>query len=282
VPLYLVAILLVWSARNRTFPGDWLDLLEHLTFTQVFDNHRIFYTIGPAWSLAVEVHFYLLLALFGPAMCVLCSRIRSVAGRLATLLGAVAVLGTAGVAWKAVAWYGLHAGEKNWWVWFGLPAKLDVFAVGLVLAIVVAARGEHASATRATRIALASVGLLLLVAAFATRDAAAAPHLYFHSSTALGFGLVLAASVLAGPAGTGRVLGSPVLLRLGLISYSLYLWHEPVMLYLAGHHLFPTPGTWYGFPVGVVVLSLCASVVAWCSYWVIEYPTGMLRRGRAS
>ncbi len=279
VPLYLVAILLVWSARNRSFPGDWPDLLEHLTFTQVFDNHRIFYTIGPAWSLAVEVHFYLLLAALGPALCLLCRRIPVLAGRLAVLFGAVATLGFAGVAWKALAWYGFHAGEKNWWVWFGLPAKLDVFAVGLVLAVVVAARGEHAGTTRTLRVVLAGAGTLALVAAFATRDTTPGSHLFFHTTTALGFGIVLAATVLAGPAGTGRVLGSPVLIRLGLISYSLYLWHEPVMLYLASHHLFPDPGTWYGFPVGVVVLALAATVVAWCSYWVIEYPTGLLRRG---
>jgi peptidoglycan/LPS O-acetylase OafA/YrhL len=278
VPLYLVAILLVWSMRTESFPGDWLDLLEHLTFTQVFDNHRIFYTIGPAWSLAVEVHFYLLLALLGPAMCGLCRRIPATAGRFAVLLGAVLVLGAVGVAWKAVAWHSLHVGEKNWSVWFGLPAKLDIFAVGLLLAIVVAYRGEHATATRATRIVVAGTGLLVLVFAFATRDTGTGPRVFFHTSTALGFGLVLAATVLAGPAGTGRVLGWPMLIRLGLISYSLYLWHEPVMLYLAGHHLFPTPGTWYGFPVGVVVLSLSACLVAWCSYWVIEYPTGMLRR----
>ena len=36
-----------------------------MTFTSTFDNERFFYTIGPAWSLAVEVQFYLLLALLG-------------------------------------------------------------------------------------------------------------------------------------------------------------------------------------------------------------------------
>jgi peptidoglycan/LPS O-acetylase OafA/YrhL len=65
VPLYLVAITLVWASRNPSLPGDWRDLLEVLSFTQVFDTKRIFYTIGPAWSLAVEAQFYLLLALLG-------------------------------------------------------------------------------------------------------------------------------------------------------------------------------------------------------------------------
>src|SRR5665811_1079712 len=34
VPLYLVAVLVVWASRNPALPGDWRDLVEHLTFTQ--------------------------------------------------------------------------------------------------------------------------------------------------------------------------------------------------------------------------------------------------------
>lgn len=281
VPLYLVVTLLVWTTRTRSFPGDWVDLVEHLTFTQVFDNKRIFYTIGPAWSLAVEVHFYLLLALLGPAACALCRWIPDERGRLAALLAGAVALGTLGVAWKTFAWYGWHAGEKNWWVWFSLPAKLDIFAVGLVLAILVAARGEYATVPRTSQIGLFVPGALVLVVGFVARDFGPGPRLYFHSVTALGFCLILASSVFTGPGGNRRALASPMFARLGLISYSLYLWHEPVMLYLADHHLFPAPGTVYGFPVGVVVLSVAAVLVAWCSYWVIEYPTGMLRRSGA-
>jgi peptidoglycan/LPS O-acetylase OafA/YrhL len=54
------------------------------------------------------------------------------------------------------------------------------------------------------------------------------------------------------------------------------------MLFLAGHHLFPTPGTPNSFPLGVLVLVPVSGVVAWLSYWIIEYPTGMLRRTRTS
>lgn len=77
VPLYLAAILIVWTPRNPVLPGDLVDLGEHLTFTQVFDAKRIFFTIGPAWSLAVEVQFYLLLALAGAGVVRVCRRIDS-------------------------------------------------------------------------------------------------------------------------------------------------------------------------------------------------------------
>jgi peptidoglycan/LPS O-acetylase OafA/YrhL len=280
VPLYLVAVLVVWSARNRSFPGDWLDLLEHLTFTQVFDDKRIFYTIGPAWSLAVEVQFYVLLIPLGAAASAICRRIRSARQRAVTLLAAVIALGAAGMAWKTVAWYVMGVGEQNWSVWFSLPAKIDVFAIGLLLAVVIAARGGAGYASGPVRAGLVGAGALVLVAAFTANGTDRLPHIYFDSATAVGFGLLLAASVLAPPAGTGRILASPVPTLLGLISYSLYLWHEPVMLLLADRGLFPAPGSRFGFPIGAVVLVLAAGVVAWLSYWIIEYPTGKLRRSR--
>jgi len=280
VPLYLVAVLVVWSARNRSFPGDWRDLLEHLTFTQVFDDKRIFYTIGPAWSLAVEVQFYLLLALLGPVACARCSRIADPRRRLAVLLAGVAAVAVGSLVWKAVAWYVLGVGEEKWSVWFSLPAKLDIFAVGLLLAVVVAARAQPASISRRYRLVLGGAGVLVLGAAVAANGMDRLPDFAFHSLTAVGFGLLLAVSVLAPPGASGRILASRVPALLGMISYSLYLWHEPVMLFLADRGLFPVPGTPGAFPIGVVVLVSVASLVAWLSYWIIEYPTGKLRRSR--
>jgi peptidoglycan/LPS O-acetylase OafA/YrhL len=39
LPLYWLAITLAWAYRNPSLPGDWRDLVEHLTFTQVFDSN---------------------------------------------------------------------------------------------------------------------------------------------------------------------------------------------------------------------------------------------------
>ncbi|CAM5565325.1 Acyltransferase OS=Streptomyces antimycoticus OX=68175 GN=SSPO_013610 PE=4 SV=1 [Streptomyces antimycoticus] len=38
IPLYFLAVLCVWATRNPTLPGEWSDLVHHLTFTQVFDR----------------------------------------------------------------------------------------------------------------------------------------------------------------------------------------------------------------------------------------------------
>ncbi|GDY47869.1 hypothetical protein SANT12839_087510 [Streptomyces antimycoticus] len=66
IPLYFLAVLCVWATRNPTLPGEWSDLVHHLTFTQVFDQEQIFYTIGPTWSLSLEIMFYLALVGLGP------------------------------------------------------------------------------------------------------------------------------------------------------------------------------------------------------------------------
>jgi len=103
VPLYVVAILVVWALRNPVLPGDLTDLAEHLTFTQVYDQQRIFYTIGPAWSLAVEVQFYLALALAGVGACAVCARLEP-RRRFPFLMAAISLVGLLSLGWKAVAW----------------------------------------------------------------------------------------------------------------------------------------------------------------------------------
>ena len=59
-------VLVVWALTNPSLPGHWQDLVLHLTFTHVYSDQYIFWTDGPAWSLAVEFHFYVLMALCMP------------------------------------------------------------------------------------------------------------------------------------------------------------------------------------------------------------------------
>ncbi len=87
VPLYFLAVLVVWASRNPSLPGDWRDLVEHLTFTHVFDGDRIFYTLGPTWSLSLEIVFYLTLVAIGPLVVRPCGSVGTRGGR-AVLCGA--------------------------------------------------------------------------------------------------------------------------------------------------------------------------------------------------
>ena len=41
LPLYWVGVTTVWAIRNPALPGDWVDLVEHLLFLQVFYGPRV-------------------------------------------------------------------------------------------------------------------------------------------------------------------------------------------------------------------------------------------------
>ena len=278
VPLYLVAVSLVWALRNPALPGDLVDLVEHLTFTQVLDDRRIFATIGPAWSLAVEVHFYVLLALLGAGACRLTARLAH-RRRAAALYAGIGALVAAGVTWKVVAWYVLGVPETSWSTWFTLPAKLDVFGLGMLLGVLVAQGRVRTGRTSGA--VLRGLGSVVVAAAFATRPQGAGDQVWFHTVAAVGFALVLAPSVLAVPDRRDRwvaALAAPVPAFLGVVSYSLYLWHEPLLLGLAGAGLVPAQTSPWAFGVTLAVLVPVSVLVAWVSYVLVERPMGALGR----
>lgn len=270
VPAYAVAVVVVWSFRNPVLPGDLADLVEHLLFLQTFDRERIFYTIGPAWSLAVEMHFVLLLAVAATGWAVLC-RGRDRRWRLRLLW--LSVLGTAalGVSWRVVAAV-TGVAATDWPVWFSLPAKLDVFAVGVGLGLL-RATGVRCPGT--TAVGLRAAGVALVLGACLVRPATGGP-VWFHLAVALGWGLLVSGTVLAGtvrshtvPAGRAwdRVLGHPLLVAVGAVSYGAYLWHEPLQLALPS--VLPGAGAAVTLAL-VVVLSLAAG---WVSRVLVERPT---------
>lgn len=119
VPLYFLAVLVVWASRNATLPGNWLDLVEHPTFTHVFDQERIFYTLGPTWSLSLEVFFYLTLVVLGPLAIRACRRLRRRHTRVAVCAVGCALLFAASCVWTPVVHDAFGVPQTDWPVYFG-------------------------------------------------------------------------------------------------------------------------------------------------------------------
>ncbi len=269
LPVYWLAILVVWAYRNPVLPGNWRDLLEHLTLTQAFDSERIFYTIGPAWTLSAEVAFYLLVAVFLWAV-----RRRTAQAlprrRRVALLAAPALVLVAGSQTYKLAEIAAGAPLERWAVWFNPLAWADNFALGMLLALLVASRGLRPLA--GWRLALLRlVAVALVVGMLFVPHGRPSTFVLFHSGSALGYTLLLASSVLAAPTSLWRqALGWRPLASVGAISFSFYVWHEPLLLLLDRSKLVShDPAAFPAVALTLVVLGLGAG---WLAYQVFELP----------
>ncbi len=263
LPLYLTVVLVVWGLTNHSMPGHWQDLLLHLTFTHVYSDTYIFWTAGPAWSLAVEFHFYLLVALSFPV--IRWALRRWPHARTAILLAPPAFLLVAGLAYTALMIHVVHADETSWSVWFSPISRAGSFAVGMLLAVL-SARGVTL-ATIPRRMA-AAVGMSALLALVVARPQTANLH-WWPTLYAVALGVALSAIVLhRGP--WARVLSEPTLAWLGGLGYGIYLIHEPVLRLVNHWGLVPSPQPGPAFLATAVAVAVPTIALAWLSSRTVE------------
>jgi peptidoglycan/LPS O-acetylase OafA/YrhL len=255
LPLYYVAlaVLLVLDFHG----GSATQWLRFATFTQSFFKDTVATVDAPMWSLVVEVQFYVLLPLLAFGLARLSRR---------SVWRAAAILGVLGLASLAVWWHYVHRTQATDLRWrFSLPATFLNFVPGMLLALLRLElnRRPRRRLPSSDVLLVAGVACWALIAEHATDEAPVCAVAAF---------LVIGAVVL--PVREGRLVKLLDLRALGLIglaSYSLYLWHLPVMSSLERH-------THTGF-AGLLVLSLAVCLaIAGVSYAVVERPFLRLRR----
>lgn len=288
IPLYYVAIFIVWNSRYYGGHGQIADLLRHLTFTQIYHNTQIYYTIGPAWSLAVEMHYYLVTGILIFVLTKLFRHVPSRNWRIAICtIGPIALI-AGSIFYKYWAYYiaGISLDNQppphRFTVYYSALARGDAFGMGMLLAVVVAVAGQWKPKKAYLSTGLALFAILPFAYIITQRgDRPEDPPfiaLFFFTWVGISTTALMAAMVFGKHEWRiMRALRSAPVQFTGVVSYSLYIWHEPLMLFLKKHHIlnFTDPNIWPFSTASLVAIGL---VVAWLSYRFIEVPGGNLRR----
>lgn len=284
VPAYWVALTVITLTVGLPgmFGSDWW---RYYTFINIYDHHTVMGGLIPAWTLCVDMTFYLALPFFALAMDALWRRL--------TLRAAVNVeLGVLGGIWllSTAYWFvfvsgasiGVQALALREW---NLVANLNWFALGMGLAVLSATDGQRQSAltrllSRRHAVTVAWAGALLTFLLI-SRTYYNSSETTRHLLAALMCFLIFAPAALVGSRRGGsiqRILAQPAVAWLGVASYGIYLYHGPVLNELR------SLGVRIGTDGLVTYLSLVAAAfpvvigLSCASYFLLERP--IMRWGR--
>jgi peptidoglycan/LPS O-acetylase OafA/YrhL len=271
---------------------DPLLLARTLLLTQNYDPDAVLTGIGPAWSLAVEIVFYLTLPALVALAWLLARPSRTRAGRRLAALAPAGLLLVVGLAGKATAAFAVTGTTAGWGAdWNGVLersflAQADLFAFGMALAVVhVEAEDGFVRVGRLGRLFLAVGALSAYAITARTTTFDQLTHTPSNTLMALACALLLALVVLPRPAASPsplvRFLEARPLVLVGTVSYSLFLLHEPVIRWFHQHGLTLGGGA-LGFLVNVSVAGLACLVLSILSYRYVEAPALHRKRKSAS
>jgi peptidoglycan/LPS O-acetylase OafA/YrhL len=251
-----VVAVLAWVGRIQLLPGD---MLHALTYTMNYHEVRSWY-VNHLWSLSVEEQFYLL----WPAALLIAGPRRALKG------AAAAVLIVPLIRW----WIYLDfAREQPMSPYYAtaldryFQAVCDSLATGCVVAGCYEALGRARLYVEQRRVWYPLLPLALILASGALHKVSVPAYLILGQSGAnIGIALLLDYWVRQPDSITGKLLNLGWMMRIGVWSYSIYLWQELLLDMTPG-------GIILAFPLNV----LAVLVVSIASYYCVEKQALRLR-----
>jgi peptidoglycan/LPS O-acetylase OafA/YrhL len=282
-PAYWTALAILGAAAPWTAPRLF-DVLAHSTFAFNALPGSLFSINGVFWTMAIEVQFYALLPLLAVGSFVVARRRGALTAAAVLLIGLVIVSALSGFLGNRLDPTESHliltALIGKWSVSF----FLSVFATGAAASIVYVyvTKVARLSEKQAKLVRLSAAVGFVLGTLLAVGMAAAAPYESRYSFGknilyGLAYGLIVLGVVL-GPAVLRTLFESSVLRFVGLISYSLYLWHAVAFAAVSGA-LAGVHDANERFLLGICLMFMVAIPVAYISYMFAERPFMSARSG---
>jgi peptidoglycan/LPS O-acetylase OafA/YrhL len=254
-----------------TLPFAWYWMLpislkqfsESLVAVSLFSSNMLFYLIKGyfetgselqpllhTWSLAVEEQFYILYPLFLILLWRLGKKL------IILLLAIVAIVSICFAQWATI--------NNPTFNFYLLPTRVFELIIGALISFCFNFYTYTGSIFRKNDQILSLIGIILILYSFFTFNSyTPSPGIYTLVPT-LGTALII---MFANPKNiVGKLLGSKILVGCGLISYSAYLWHQPLLAFarLRGPAELPT--------LVLIVICFGTFIIGFISWRYVEMP----------
>jgi peptidoglycan/LPS O-acetylase OafA/YrhL len=260
-------------------------LSSDLLLVQTYHPSTIWSGILPAWSLTVEVAFYLALPLLALMAAVLA---RSRLGSSVAALAPVAALMLVGLVGKAtMSFVSDHPGRLTGANWNAVVdssflTHADLFAFGMAAALLFV-HWERRAGGPPRFIAHAGVGRLLVYVAIPILFLGFyfLPRYLYDSLIAL-FAAIALLRLLSphGKQGRKSILRHPWSRAWGRVSYSVFLWNYPVLTFLGLHGLLASGHGATDFLRNLAVAAIAVGGLSFLTYRFVEAPALALKGRR--
>jgi peptidoglycan/LPS O-acetylase OafA/YrhL len=269
--LFLVMLVSIPFAWFFLYPQDLLSFSKSLVSVSVFLSNVFFWSergyFGEAtelkplihtWSLSVEEQYYLffplLLMFFGRRMV-----LRNI------LLFALFVGSFALCIWLSA----VHQDSA----FFLLPTRFWELLVGSFVAIYLFKNSKYSHSNGKKEEFFGVIGILLILYSVFFFDKSTLFPSYFALVPVLGTALII--MFVKESSYVGRILGLKSFVFIGLLSYSAYLWHQPIFAF--ARHTYSKPSLYL-----LILLILLTFVFSYLSWRYVEQPCRKNSYGRKS